>query len=171
MHARSGASRRNDDELADLIAECRSDVERICRSRLSGLPEADIEETIQEAYLQLIAADRSRIRNIRAWVIRVTVITCAHVYRRRYRMPEESLDDAPPIVDSPDPSATANASMWLLSAVDTLSTADRLLLSWLYVEGLSSADVAERLNITSGHVRVLAFRARARARIAFEELT
>jgi RNA polymerase sigma-70 factor (ECF subfamily) len=57
----------------------------------------------------------------------------------------------------------------ILRAIDTLPEAQRAVITMRDIEGLSSEEVAEALEISAGNERVLLHRARAKVRAAIED--
>jgi len=165
-----GADDSSDIGFEEIYERCRPLVERICKSRLSGLPRADIEDAIQETFVQLAAADRSRIVNVDAWLITVATRVCAHTLRERYRSREVSQPD-PALPSSLDEvSAEADERLWLAKVAALLPTVDRQLLHLLYVQDLPYGEIAEYFDISNGHARLLAYRARQHARGIIHDL-
>jgi RNA polymerase sigma-70 factor (ECF subfamily) len=156
--------------LTQTIEECRPLVVRICRSRLSGLPAADIEDAVQDTFLQFAAADRSRIINVEAWLIAVALRMCAHTLRDRYKSKEIPLSDTPIIHSVADALDQADEQLWVAKITSLLPTADMKLLHMLYIQDMPYGEVARYLHISNGHARVLAYRARQHARAVIDGL-
>lgn len=159
MCADSGGEPRRGRRAAPITDEQVRAVQRICRARVRP---ADVDDATQETLLQYLLADHSRIDKPNAWLATVAVRVCAKVHRRRYRsleapMTEELLDT------SQDPSDRAISDVLLQQIVAALPEADRLILSRVYFDDLSFAQLAAELHVTESHARVLAFRARRRA--------
>lgn len=172
MAVRPGASEPNsDDALVQISIRCQPLVARICHSRLSGLPAADIEDAVQETFLQLAQANYSEIVNVEAWLTFVALRMCAHTLRARYRSREISFLDSQQTVGSFDRAIEHTDEHLLLAKVTALlSTDDANLLHMLYIEDLPYGQIAQSLGVSSGHARVLAYRARQRARVVIEGL-
>ncbi len=170
MRDRPGASGPVEVGLAQTIERCHPLVFRVCRSRLSGLPAADIEDAIQETFLQLTAADRSHILNVEAWLIAVALRVCARTLRDRYRSPQVPLSETPIVTSEADALDRADEQLWLARLGPLLPTTDMKLLHMLYVQDMPYEEVARYFNFTRGHARVLAYRARQHARTAMEGL-
>lgn len=162
MDARPGAARAA--ATASTIDAALPIVQRVCRSRLSGRPPADIEDAIQETILQYLKSDRDRIVNVNAWFAAVAVHICAKSLRTRYSKPEETLEDDIGDGDVSDPAEVAVDDLWFESVEKHLHITEARLLRWLYVDRLPYTEIASRLNVTGGHARVLSFRARQHAR-------
>jgi RNA polymerase sigma factor (sigma-70 family) len=152
------------DGLDDIVDSCTPLVTRICRSRLRGLPLADIEDAIQETFLQLAQANRDRIDNIEAWLIAVALRVCARTLRNRYRNREVLASQLPGLGAEGHAFQSADERLWMAQFASLLPSVDRRLLHMLYVQDLSYGDVANYFHITNGHARVLAYRARQHAR-------
>src|SRR5580700_9106704 len=108
--------------LAQTIERCLPLVVRVCRSRLRGLPSADIEDAVQETFVQLTAADRSRILNVDAWLIRVALRSCARTLRSRYQCREVPLADAPLVDSVANAIDRADERLWLAKVATFLPT-------------------------------------------------
>jgi RNA polymerase sigma factor (sigma-70 family) len=170
MSDRPGALTPVDDAIAETIERCRPLVTRVCRSRLSGLPTADIEDAVQDTFLQLIAADRSRIVNVDAWLITVALRSCAHTLRARYRSREVPLSEAPTPESLADAIDHADEQLWLAKVATLMPTTDMKLLHMLYIQDLPYDEVAKYFSISNGHARVLAYRARQHACVVIDSL-
>jgi len=156
--------------LEATFERCRPLVTRVCRSRLSGLPVADIEDAVQETFLQFVEADRSRIINIEAWLITVALRVCAHTLRRRYRAPEVGLSEASSMRAPGEALSSIDEHVWLAQVAALMPSADVQLLRMLYIQDLPYGEVAQYLNVSNSHARVLAYRARQRALNAIDNL-
>jgi RNA polymerase sigma factor (sigma-70 family) len=170
MRDQPGASSQVDLGLDQIFTTCRPLVARVCRSRLSGLPAADIEDAIQETFLQLTAADRTRIVNIEAWLITVSLRVSAHVLRQRYRRPEVPLADIPPSDSVAEAIDHTTEQMWLARVASLMPKADMRILHMLYVQDLPYGEVAKYFHVSNEHARVLAYRARQHARAVIDGL-
>jgi len=165
-----GASLPADKALEATIEKCRPLVTRVCHSRLFGLPPADIEDAVQETFVQLIQADRTQILNIEAWLISVALRVCAHTLRRRYRAPELALTEASRIQAPGEPFSSVDEQVWLAQVTALMPTTDVRLLHMLYIQDLPYGEVARYLKVSNSHARVLAYRARQRALHVIEGL-
>lgn len=167
MSGRSGAGEglsSSPDDIDQVVAHCTPLVARICRSRLRGLPAADIEDAVQETFLQLTQADLERIDNIEAWLVTVALRVCARTLRDRYRTRELLTSQRPTLGAEVHAFQSVDERLWMAQFASLLPTADRRLLHMLYVQDLSYGDVADYFHISNGHARVLAYRARQHAR-------
>jgi RNA polymerase sigma factor (sigma-70 family) len=143
-------------------------VARICRSRLRGLRNTDIEDAIQETFLRLAEADRSCIANLEAWLTTVAVRTCSRALRSRYKERAVEAACTAAVATRRDPLADAvhdaDERLWLAKVAPLIPTADLQLLHLLYVQDKSHGDVARYFNVSNGDARVRAYRARQHAR-------
>jgi RNA polymerase sigma-70 factor, ECF subfamily len=175
---------RGDAEAAqELVAHCHPLVVRLVRAHRSrSLGEEDL---VQEVYLKTFSKlDRYEPRAgipFEHWLSRLTVRTCLDALRTEARRPLghsvaltpaaegwlESLRRA----DAPPPIDDALAARELLEALlARLPAADRLVLTLLDVEERSAAEVGGLTGWSTALVRVRAFRARRRLRVAAREL-
>jgi RNA polymerase sigma factor (sigma-70 family) len=170
MGKQRGARQPINDDLDTVIRRCTPLVARICGSRLSGLPAADIEDAIQETFARLAEAKWTDIVNIEAWLIIVAVRVCAQTLRQRYRRQEVPLADPAVVYRVSDALDNVDERVWLATVGSLLPTTDVKLLHMLYVQDLSTKEVANYFRISNGNARVLAYRARQHARLVIEEL-
>lgn len=156
-------------EIVQLVSANWPIVLKICQAHLRS--PADAEDATQETFARFLAADHSRIRNPEAWLISVALRICGNTHRLRYERGESEL-----IPESHVSKVTSVAldsvelEVWFEQLTARLSPRDRQLLSWLYFENLRHDEVASRLGISHGSLRVAAYRARQRARSALLRL-
>jgi RNA polymerase sigma-70 factor, ECF subfamily len=156
-------------EIVDLVSTNWPIILKICQSHLRST--ADAEDATQETFARFLAADHSRIRNPEAWLISVALRICGNTHRLRYKRAESEL-----VPESHVSELTSIAlndvelEVWFEQLTARLSPLDRQLLSWLYFENLRHDEVASRLGISNGSLRVAAYRARQRARSALLRL-
>jgi len=113
-----------------------------------------------------------RIRNIRAWIYRIAQNKVIDFHRTR--KPQEPIDD------NPDKRLQG---AWLESELDGLSISRKLaegvqqlsakyqeVIILRFISQMSHAEVAEIMNITEGHVRVLQYRALQQMRELMSEV-
>jgi RNA polymerase sigma-70 factor (ECF subfamily) len=126
-----------------------------------------------EAWEDLTIRQRLRkIRNIRAWIYRIAHNKVVDYHRRR--KPQEPLDD------NPDKRLQG---AWLESELDDLFISRKLVegvqrlpanyqevIILRFINQMSNAEVAEIMNITESHVRVLQYRALHRMRLLVNEV-
>lgn len=142
---------------------------RVAYSHLGSLSEA--EDLVQEAWLRLTRADRSEIRDLRAWLTTVIsrlaldALTSARARRERYVgpwLPEPLVHDAD---DGADPALRTDldedVSMAMLIVLESLSPAERSAFLLHDVFGYSFDEVARIVDRTPAATRKLAARARA----------
>ena len=117
-----------------------------------------------EAWEDLTSRQRPhKIRNIRAWIYRIAHNKVIDYHRTRKRKPQG------PIEDNPDKRLRG---AWLESEMDDWSISRELaegvqhlpanyqeVIILRFINQMSHAEVAEIMNITEGHVRVLQYRA------------
>ena len=165
MDVRRGSEQRAVSPLDVIIEEHWGSVEAVCRMRLSGMRAADVDDAVQDTFVEFLVADRERIIDVRSWLLAVAVRMCGHIHRRRYRRAEVPLStDA--FDDEGDPSAIAVNELAFCKLIACLPASEQQLMTWRYVEQLSYQQLGLRLGISDGHARILAFRARHRIRDA-----
>jgi RNA polymerase sigma-70 factor (ECF subfamily) len=136
---------------------------------------SDAEDVVQDAWLRWSAADRSEVRDERAYLVRITTrlaldrLDSAQSRRESYVgpwLPEPlltggSVGSGPP---APEPEEAAElgemVSLALLVVLETLSPAERAVFVLREAFGLSTAEVAGALGRTEAAVRQMAHRAR-----------
>ena len=138
--------------------------------RASGLRHADASELASEA-LEGMVRNLPKLREpaaFEAWFWSVA----RNRFRSRLRTKgreERELEYAP--VDDPEDLAIAGEEhAQVRLALETLSVRDRQMLWLREVEGLTHAEIAGRMKIATGAVRVAVLRARRRLAAAYEEL-
>ena len=142
---------------------------RVAYSHLGSLSEA--EDLVQEAWLRLSRADRTEIRDLRAWLTTVVsrlaldALTSARARRERYVgpwLPEPVVQDAD---ESSDPAHRTDldedVSMALLIVLESLTPAQRSAFLLHDVFGYAFDEVARIVDRTPAATRKLAARARA----------
>jgi len=151
----------SDADVEALIADHHRVVHRLCLAKLSR--REDAEDATQETFIRFLQADLHGIDNTQAWLLTVASRVCCAILRRRYKYPEADLDSSPPQVVRNDHAEQVLDAAWFLRVVNRLPENERKVLTWLYVGRLSRQEMAERLGVSPGHLRVIAFRARRRA--------
>lgn len=127
-----------------------------CR-RLLGGDVAEAEDRVQEAFLRAYRAlDRfDAARRFAPWLFRIAHNGCVDALRaRRAWAPLD--DEAAPAPAAP---LTPEASPAIAAAVDALPARCRAVLHLKYTLGLDAAEIAARLDMTQGNVRVVLHRA------------
>jgi RNA polymerase sigma-70 factor (ECF subfamily) len=136
----------------------------------------DAEDVVQDAWLRWSAADRSEVRDDRAYLVQITTrlaldrLTSAQHRRESYVgpwLPEPLLTGGSPVAAGPAAPAPEDAaelgemvSLALLVVLETLSPAERAVFVLREAFGLSTAEVAGVLGRTEAAVRQMAHRAR-----------
>jgi RNA polymerase sigma-70 factor, ECF subfamily len=174
---------RDAEAARELIAHCHPLVVRLVRAHRSrSLGEEDL---VQEVYLKMFAKlDRYEPRAgvpFAHWLSRLTVRTCLDALRTEARRPLGHATALSPAAeewlrsmrraDFPPPVDEVLAARELVAALlARLPAADRLVLTLLDVEERTAAEVGRLTGWSTGLVRVRAFRARRRLRVAAREL-
>ncbi len=136
-------------------------VRRVCRAHLRR--HADVEDAVQETFIQFLEADRRRIQNVEAWLVRVASRVCARSHRWRYGHPEVELAEGMRTAKDDGALEDVLDAVWFRKMASHLSQLDGEALTLLYLHDLPRSTIAERLGISMDHLRVVAFRARRRA--------
>jgi RNA polymerase sigma-70 factor (ECF subfamily) len=123
------------------------------------------EEATQQTFLQAwrAAATFEPGRDLTPWLITIARRAAIDILRRETRREHVDLDEGSPtdtsLITLP-PSAEQIEAVWRVrSAIDALPPADRDLVRLQHLEGLSHAEIAERLEIPVGTVKSRSFRA------------
>lgn len=139
------------------------------------LPGAEAEEAVQEALIRAWTR-RHACRSPDAplpWMLEITRNESRRLLARRARRQypaacEPSLYADPEVED--DELASATTRVTVEQALARLEDADRRVLRLRYADDLTQADVARRLGLPEGTVKVRLHRARGRLRTILEEL-
>jgi RNA polymerase sigma-70 factor, ECF subfamily len=136
------------------------------------IPGAEAEEAVQEA-LARAWARRHACRSPEAplgWVLQITRNESRRLLARRSR--REQATDVDPAACAPeqeDEFASANTRLAVEQALARLEAGDRRVLRLRYGADLTQADVARRLGVPVGTVKVRLHRARGRLRTLLED--
>jgi RNA polymerase sigma-70 factor (ECF subfamily) len=129
----------------------------------------DAEDVVQETWLRWSAADREEVRDVRAYLIRITTRLALNRLRQQQTRREQYVGPwlPEPIVATPeadDPAVVAevadSVSMAMLVVLETLSPLERAAFVLREVFDLPFSDIAETLDRSEAAVRQLAHRAR-----------
>lgn len=115
--------------------------------------------------LGLFEGDRS---GLRSWLFSITYRRIADEHRRFYRRPELLVGEHSPIADSGDlvdeVVAREDSAEEAIAALEVLRDRERAVLEMRIIEELTPGEVAEKLGITAGNVRVIQARALVKIR-------
>jgi len=168
----------DDHALAEALQRGEHDAVRELYSRFGGLVFAvtlrmlsdrqRAEEATQQTFLQAWRnADRFEAgRDFAPWLATIARRAAIDIGRHEARRPADALDDAP-VDDSAlahsDPSAEQVERVWAVrAAIEQLDSADGELVRLQHLEGLTHAEIADRLGIAIGTVKSRSFRAHRR---------
>lgn len=167
----------DDEALAVLVERYQNDVFRFSMHFLGDRETA--KEITQEVFLRVFTA-RDRFDPTRVfypWMLRIAKNMCLNALKRRKTVPMESLEGLEHRSDStldywPSPATahplesilTDERRKALLRTVYSLPPEPREVLVMRYLEGMSSPEIAEVLEITEGAVRTRLHRALAQLR-------
>jgi RNA polymerase sigma factor (sigma-70 family) len=131
-----------------------------------GANEDDARELVQQGFLQLHRArDRYQHgRRVRPWLITIVFNLRRDDVRRARRWRETSLEGEAVAAATPDPLVRRTEMRRVRSAISTLSCAQRRLIEMHWFEELSYPEIAERVGVSAGAVKLRAFRAHAALR-------
>jgi RNA polymerase sigma-70 factor (ECF subfamily) len=139
---------------------------RCYREAVRVLPQADAEEAVQEALVRAWLR-RDACRSPEAplpWLLEITRNEARRVLGRRARLGTHELPDPAPGDD--DALAGAAVRLTVEQALGTLAERDRRVLHLRYAEDLTQVEVARRMGLPEGTVKVRLHRARGRLRRA-----
>ncbi len=131
----------------------------------------DFEELVHEAFVEVyFALPRYReMGSFPAWLDRIATRVGYRFWRRKRREPRTVPLESWHRVDEPQDHDPDGAAERLHRMMATLSPRDRLVLTLLYWEGFSVAEIANQTGWTKTLVKVQAHRARARLRKKLEQ--
>ncbi len=165
----------------ELVEQLRPVVTRIVRGRLTR--QSDERDVIQNVFLNVFANldQYSGTVPLQHWVSRVAVNVCLRQYRHEKRRPEvrraDLSEEQNVLLDSlanseselhADQQFAANEIVEIL--LEQLTGKERLIISLLYFDGLSLAEIAETTGMSNLALRLVAFRARRKMQKGFQKL-
>jgi RNA polymerase sigma-70 factor (ECF subfamily) len=157
----------SEDELAAEFAEHRAVLVGAAYRVVGSV--VDAEDVVQETWLRWSAADREEVRDVRAYLIRITTRLALNRLRQQKSRRESYVGPwlPEPLVTTPaedDPAAVAevadSVSMAMLVVLETLSPLERATFVLREVFDLPFGEIAETLGRSESAVRQLAHRAR-----------
>ena len=147
--------------------------------------EADAQDAVQDAFIAA-AGSLKTLRDrasLGAWLRRIAVNQAISRWRKRARQAEDSIDELQPQfdeegwrvtrVDAPSSSieedlSRAETRAAIRAAIERLPETHRMVIMLRDIEGLSTAEAAERLGIEENALKVRLHRARAALRTLLE---
>jgi len=170
----TAATRVAEGDLAafrDVVTQTSATLYRLA-ARLMGNT-ADAEDALQDAYLRAFNALRARRfdgrSDIRTWLYRIVTNACLDGLRRRRVRPVPAGDLPDGSFDGQVPAEARMALRELDRWLGELPADQRAVLVLRFVEGLTSAEVAEILGCSEGAVEQRLVRARASLRLRGQE--
>jgi RNA polymerase sigma-70 factor (ECF subfamily) len=127
---------------------------------------ADAEDVVQESWLRWADADRSRVRDPRAYLVRVVTRQALNRLRTLARRREEYVGEwlPEPLLTSPDVAEDVelaeHVSIAMLTVLETLGPAERAVFVLREVFDMPYGEIAEAVGKPAGTVRQIARRAR-----------
>lgn len=165
-----GTGGAQDGSLPDaaILVKYEDAVRRFCRSRTRC--EADADDAVQDTFMRFLQRRDRDVANAEAWLIRAAGFSCVDIQRRRAR---EALAEPAALSLEPTPGSVEDAALTsslLVQLFKCIRPKDARLLTLLYMGGWSIEQVASELGVTPGNVRIMAMRARRRAKTALEQM-
>ena len=127
---------------------------------------ADAEDVLQESWLRWAGVDQSRVRDPRAYLVRVVTRQALNRLRTLARSREDYVGEwlPEPLLTSPDVAEDAelaeSVSIAMLTVLETLGPAERAVFVLREVFDLPYGEIAEAVGKSAGAVRQIARRAR-----------
>jgi RNA polymerase sigma-70 factor (ECF subfamily) len=128
---------------------------------------ADAEDVLQESWLRWSAADRSDVRDPRAYLVRIVTRQALNALRAASRRREDYVGEwlPEPLLTSPDVAEDVelaeSVSIAMLTVLETLGPAERAVFVLAEVFDLSYGEIAQAVGKRPEAVRQIAHRARA----------
>jgi RNA polymerase sigma-70 factor (ECF subfamily) len=122
------------------------------------------EEATQQAFLQAWRGARhfDPTRELAPWLATITRRVAIDIHRREARRAHERLEEVAPdatVMALPDTAESAYEVWEVRRAVDELPAEERDVVRLQHLEGLTHAEIAERLGVPAGTVKSRSFRA------------
>ena len=127
---------------------------------------ADAEDVVQESWLRWAGADRSQVRDPRAYLVRVVTRQALNRLRTLSRRREDYVGEwlPEPLLTSPDVAEDVelaeSVSIAMLTVLETLGPAERAVFVLREVFEMPYGEIAEAIGKSAGTVRQIARRAR-----------
>jgi RNA polymerase sigma-70 factor, ECF subfamily len=134
------------------------------------------EEATQQAFLKAwrAAADLDPGREIGPWIATIARRVAIDVYRREVVRATEPLDSVPPnnpaLASHPDPAEAVYDQWAVRQAVEALPEDEQEVVRLQHFEGLTHAEIAEKLKLALGTVKSRSFRAHRRLAVELAHL-
>jgi RNA polymerase sigma-70 factor, ECF subfamily len=137
------------------------------------LPRAEAEEAVQEALVRAWRlSDGCRAPEAPLpWLLKITRNEALRLIARQRQPPHRGLTDSSPAVSADDAEDLVTTRMTVEQALLDLDSTDRRMLRLRYDEDLTNAEVARRLGMPEGTVKVRLHRARNRLRTSLGGIT
>lgn len=123
------------------------------------------EEATQQTFVQAWrnAAQFDGDREMGPWLATIVRRVAIDIHRREARRPHESIEtasSAEPALVSPPPDVEQIETVWLVrAAIDSLAPDERQVVQLQHLEGLTHAQISDRLGVALGTVKSRSFRA------------
>jgi RNA polymerase sigma factor (sigma-70 family) len=144
---------------------CQS-VQRFCRSRTNSREDAN--DAVQDTFMRYLRRSERQLDNPEAWLIRVAGRACVDLHRRAISNASVPIEDDHGVEQLTlavvDPEQIAVQRQLITQVLTKLPDRERIVLVRLYLEDCTYQEVATELHQSIPYTRVLAQRARDRAR-------
>ncbi|HEV3230791.1 MAG TPA: sigma-70 family RNA polymerase sigma factor [Candidatus Dormibacteraeota bacterium] len=141
---------------------------RFCKSRTGTVEDA--EDAVQDTFIRFLERRERDLSNPQAWLIHAASCACADLARRNRVRTHLSTEEGHGEARMASAEDVVLASSLVTQLMTTLRPKDATILRRLYVDGGSITEVAAALGLAPGHVRIMAMRARRRARTLLESI-
>lgn len=143
----------NDRELFELYKE---QVYHFCYYYMKN--QADAEDITQEVFVKVILADKSKVTNMKAWILRIASNECNSVLRRRKNGILKEIRNF--VLTKPDNTnpvekqlTTQETKQEMAEVYKQLPDKIRTVIVLRYINELSIAEIAKTMNIPEGTVK------------------
>ncbi len=148
-----------DEEFTRIMNEYGDTVLRICYVRLRSLHDA--QDAFQDVFLQLYRAkNKPQEKSLKPWLIKTACNRCISIIRRD-RHTEQLSGNEPASISAHDPAVR--------DALMKLNRQQRTAIYMFYYENMSTAEIAECMDIGESNVRVTLHRGREKLKTLLEE--
>jgi RNA polymerase sigma-70 factor (ECF subfamily) len=134
---------------ADLWHALSGDLRAFLRSRVPS--EFDADDLLQDVFVRVVEkiAGLRQADRIESWVYQIARNAVADFHRRRIVRPADTVEEvADPQGDNRGCNQNRGVAAWLSKMIDTLPATVQVAVRMYEVEGLSQAEIANRLNLS-----------------------
>jgi RNA polymerase sigma-70 factor (family 1) len=152
----------NIDEFRKEVLQVKNKLFRIAKRLLNDYEEA--EDAVQDIFLKLWEnrSNLNKYQNIEAFAVTVTKNYCIDLLRKKkMKLVEMNEEYIEPVMENPEKIFESQESFNIIRyLIDNLPENQRLVIQLRDIEGFSTSEIADIMNISVGNVRVLLSRAR-----------